>query len=198
MPLRVYLSGPNPQGEGATALAVSYPRSPAYARYPTPDRYQQVFGPSAAQVSMVSNWLTSEGVTITATNQHYITVTSTVALVDAALDTQITAYANTSPTTGKTITYAYADVGVSRCPRYGATTSPPSPFSSSGRSSPRAIAALPTADAPCPVPRPRPAQTSQTRARPIMTPRPGTRHAIPKLHQTTISPRDAGPVKRLR
>jgi len=110
MALRVYLSGPNPQAEAAAALAVSDPRGPSYARYLTPDRYQQVFGPSAAQVSTVSSWLTAEGMTITATNQHYITVTATVAQVDAALDTQITAYAHTNPTTGKTIT-TYADVG---------------------------------------------------------------------------------------
>jgi len=108
--LRVYLSGPNPQAEAAAALAVSDPRGPSYARYLTPDQYEQGFGPSAAQVSTVSNWLTSEGMTITATNQHYITVTATVAQVDAALDTQITAYAHTNPTTGKTIT-TYADVG---------------------------------------------------------------------------------------
>jgi len=111
MALRVYLSGPNPQAEAAAALAVSDPRGPSYARYLTPDRYQQVFGPSAAQVSTVSSWLTAEGMTITATNQHYITVTATVAQVDAALDTQITAYTFTSPTTGKTIIAAYADVG---------------------------------------------------------------------------------------
>jgi hypothetical protein len=110
MPLRVYLSGPNPQAEAAAALAVSDPRGPAYAHYLTPNRYQQAFGPSAAQVSTVSSWLTSEGMTITATNQHYITVTATVAQVDAALDTQITAYTRTIPATGKTIT-TYADAG---------------------------------------------------------------------------------------
>ena len=110
MPLRVYLSGQSPQAESATALAVSDPRNPAYAQYLSPSQYQQVFGPSAAQVSTVSNWLTSEGMTITATNQHYITVSATVAQVDAALDTQVDAYAFTFPSTGTTIT-TYADVG---------------------------------------------------------------------------------------
>ena len=110
MALRVYLSGQNPQAEAAAALAVSDPRGPAYARYLTPDRYQQAFGPSAAQVDEVSDWLTSEGIKITATSQHYITVSATVARVDAALDTQITAYPYTNPVTGKT-SYSYADVG---------------------------------------------------------------------------------------
>ncbi len=105
MVLRVYLSGSNPQGEAATALAVSDPRNPAYAHYLTPAQYEQQFGPSPAQVSAVSDWLTSEGMTITATNQHYITVTATVAQVDAALDTQITAYTATfTLPSGQTIT----------------------------------------------------------------------------------------------
>jgi subtilase family serine protease len=92
IPLRVYLTGRNPKREAATALAVSDRRGPAYAHYLTPDRFQQVFGPSAAQVDEVSDWLTSEGIKITATSYHYITVSATVARVDAALDTQITAF----------------------------------------------------------------------------------------------------------
>jgi subtilase family serine protease len=95
MVLRIYLSGSNPQGRAATALAVSNPRNPGYAHYLTPVQYEQQFGPSPAQVSAVSDWLTSEGMTITATNHHYITVTAIVAQVDAALDTQITAYTKT-------------------------------------------------------------------------------------------------------
>jgi subtilase family serine protease len=110
IPLRFYLSGHNPKAEAAAALAVSDPRGPAYAHYLTPDGYQQTYGPSAAQVTAVSNWLTAAGMTITATSQHYIAVTATVAQADAALDTQITAYTRTISTTGKTFT-TYADVG---------------------------------------------------------------------------------------
>ena len=41
MVLRVYLSGSNPQGREAAALAVSDPRNPGYARYLTPAQYEQ-------------------------------------------------------------------------------------------------------------------------------------------------------------
>lgn len=95
MSLRVYLSGSDPRAETATALAVSDPGNPAYAKYLTPAQYERRFGPGKTQVSAVSDWLASEGMTITATNQHYISVTGTVARVDAALDTQITAYTTT-------------------------------------------------------------------------------------------------------
>ena len=110
IPLRFYLSGQNPQAETAAALAVSDPRGPAYARYLTPDEYQRAYGPSAAQVTAVSSWLTAEGMTITATSQHYIAVTATVAQADAALDTQITAYTRTIPSTSQTFT-TYGAVG---------------------------------------------------------------------------------------
>lgn len=112
MSLRVYLSGSNPRSEAATALAVSDPRNSAYAQYLTPAHYEQQFGPSTTQVGAVSDWLTSEGVTITATNQHFISVTATVTQVDAALDTQITAYTSTfnqsSSTTITSVTYGAA------------------------------------------------------------------------------------------
>ena len=112
MALRVYLSGRDPQGEAAAALAVSDPRDPGYARYLPPAQYEQRFGPGPAQVSAVRDWLTSAGMTITAANQHYITVTATVAQVDATLDTQITAYTTTfTLPTGQTktlVTYGAA------------------------------------------------------------------------------------------
>ena len=66
MALRVYLSGRNPQGEAAAALAVSNPRNPGYADYLSPAQYEQQFGPSPGQVSAVSSWLASAGMTITA------------------------------------------------------------------------------------------------------------------------------------
>ena len=112
MALRVYLSGRDPQGEEAAALAVSDPRDPGYARYLPPAQYEQRFGPGPAQVSAVRDWLTAAGMTITAANQHYITVTATVAQVDATLDTQITAYTTTfTLPTGQTktlVTYGAA------------------------------------------------------------------------------------------
>ena len=74
--------------------------------------------------------------------------------MDAALDTQITAYAYTSPTTGKTITYAYADVGGFSVPTaLGNDITTVTGFEQRAQLSESDCAALPTADAPCPVPR---------------------------------------------
>ena len=88
--LRVYLA-PRP-GLAAAATAVSDPGSPEYAHYLTAAQYQQLFAPTAAQTSTVSDWLTAQGMTITATTSHYIAVTATVAQADAAFDTQVSAY----------------------------------------------------------------------------------------------------------
>ena len=95
--LRVYLT-PQP-GLAATATAVSDPNSPAHDHFLTTAQYQQQFAPTAAQTSTVANWLTSLGMTITATNSHYIAVTATVAQADAAFDTQVSAYGGSAPGT---------------------------------------------------------------------------------------------------
>jgi subtilase family serine protease len=112
MVLRVYLSGRDPKGQATAALAVSDPRNLAYARYLTPAQYEQRFGPSPAQISAVRDWLTSAGATITAASQHYITVTATVAQVDAALDTQITAYTATFTNLGSGTKFTVVRYGV--------------------------------------------------------------------------------------
>jgi subtilase family serine protease len=88
--LRVYLT-PQPGLAGA-ATAVSDPGSPAYARFLTAAQYQQRFAPTAAQTTTVSDWLVSQGMTVTATTSHYIAVTATVAQADAAFDTQVSSY----------------------------------------------------------------------------------------------------------
>jgi subtilase family serine protease len=92
--LRVYLT-PQP-GLSAAATAVSDPSSPAYAHFLTAAQYQQQYAPTAAQSTTVSDWLTAQGMTITATTSHYIAVTATVAQADTAFDTQLSAYTTTS------------------------------------------------------------------------------------------------------
>lgn len=92
MPLRVYLAGANPAAETAAALSVSNPRSPAYARYLTPTQFAQQYGPDIAQTQVVTSWLTAQGMTVTATTQHYIAVDATVAQADAAFAADIAQY----------------------------------------------------------------------------------------------------------
>jgi subtilase family serine protease len=89
--LRVHLS-PRP-GLAAAAIAVSNPHDPGYAHFLTPDRYQQRYGATSTQT--VGAWLTSQGLTVTATTQHYLAVTATVAQVDAAFATQVSEYDTT-------------------------------------------------------------------------------------------------------
>ena len=92
--LRVYLK-PRP-ALAAAAEAVSDPRSPAYAHFLTTTQYQRLFAPTAAQTARVGDWLTSQGMTTTATTAHYIAVTATVAQADAAFDTQVSEYSSSA------------------------------------------------------------------------------------------------------
>ena len=91
--LRVYLSGR--PGRAPAALDVADPHSPDYAHYLTPAQFQQRFGATAAQTAAVRDWLTGEGMTVTATNPHFLTVAATVAQTDAAFDTQVDEFDNT-------------------------------------------------------------------------------------------------------
>jgi subtilase family serine protease len=93
LPLRVYLTGQS--GRTAAASAVSDPSSPAYAHYLTAKQFEQRFGPTGEQSSIVSRWLTSQGMKITASTSHYIAVNATVAQADAAFDTAISVYSYT-------------------------------------------------------------------------------------------------------
>jgi subtilase family serine protease len=61
----VYLAGQDPAGLAGYAAAVSAPGNPLYGRYLTAAQLKARFGPSAAQVSAVTNWLTGAGLTVT-------------------------------------------------------------------------------------------------------------------------------------
>jgi subtilase family serine protease len=90
--LRVYLAGQHAAGLASAALAVSTPHTPGYGHYLTPAQYQQRYGPSAAQVRAVTDWLTAAGMKITASTTHYIAVQATVAQANKAFDTKISQY----------------------------------------------------------------------------------------------------------
>ena len=46
------------------------PSSPKYHQFLTPDQYDQQFGPTAADVSAITQWLTSEGFTVKFASAH--------------------------------------------------------------------------------------------------------------------------------
>ena len=89
-PLRIYLRAR--PGLAAFAAAVSDPHSPGYAHFLTTTQYQSLFAPTQTQTSAVRDWLTSQGMTVTATDSHYIAVTATTAQVDAAFHTRLSGF----------------------------------------------------------------------------------------------------------
>jgi subtilase family serine protease len=62
---RVYLAGQDPAGLAAYAMASSTPGNALYGRYLTPAQVMAQFGPTPAQVSAVTSWLTGAGLTVT-------------------------------------------------------------------------------------------------------------------------------------
>ncbi len=75
--VRVYLAGRDPQGLASYATAVSDPNDSTFRHYLSPAEVRARFGPTAAQVGDVRNWLTAAGLTVTGTNQHYVAARGT-------------------------------------------------------------------------------------------------------------------------
>ena len=95
---RVYLAGADPQGLDAFAAAVSDPKSPQFRHYLTPARFAARFGPTTAQLDAVTSWLRGTGLTITGTNQHYVSVHGSVADAQAAFGVAIHSFADRTGT----------------------------------------------------------------------------------------------------
>jgi subtilase family serine protease len=93
--LRVYLA--DRPGVAPLATAVSDPGSPGYGHYLTPHEFQRLFGPTAGQVAAVHDWLTGQGITVTASTAHYLAVTTTVGTFDKAFATQVSEYDTPRP-----------------------------------------------------------------------------------------------------
>ena len=62
---RVYLAGQDAAGLAAFATAVSTPGNALYGHYLTPAQVMARYGPTQAQVSAVTSWLTGAGLTVT-------------------------------------------------------------------------------------------------------------------------------------
>jgi subtilase family serine protease len=62
---RVYLAGQDPAGLAAFAAAVSTPGNALYGHYLTSAQVMARYGPTQAQVSAVTSWLTGAGLTVT-------------------------------------------------------------------------------------------------------------------------------------
>jgi subtilase family serine protease len=79
--VRVYLAGQDPAGLASYATAVSTPGNALYGHYLTPGQVMARYGPTQAQVSAVSGWLTGAGLSVTAVKDEiggYVAVQGSV------------------------------------------------------------------------------------------------------------------------
>jgi subtilase family serine protease len=79
--VRVYLAGQDPAGLASYATAVSTPGNALYGHYLTPGQVMARYGPTQAQVSAVSGWLTGAGLSVTAAKDEiggYVAVQGSV------------------------------------------------------------------------------------------------------------------------
>jgi subtilase family serine protease len=91
---RVYLSLRNQAQAETLARSVTDPASSLYGHYLTPAQWNKQFAPASADVSAVSSWLKSQGLTIvyTPSNNHYVSAEGTAAQVEAAFATKLKQY----------------------------------------------------------------------------------------------------------
>ncbi len=78
---RVYLAGQDAAGLASFATAVSTPGNALYGHYLTPGQVMARYGPTQAQVSAVSSWMTGAGMTVTAVKEElggYVAVQGSV------------------------------------------------------------------------------------------------------------------------
>ncbi|MGC5346816.1 S53 family peptidase [Streptomyces sp. DT24] len=90
--IRVHLAGRDAKGLTAYAAAVSDPRSASYGKYLTAQQAQARFGATQRQIDQVRQWLTSNGLTVTSADQHYVAATGTVASAERAFSTRLRDY----------------------------------------------------------------------------------------------------------
>ncbi len=89
---RVYLAGRDPAGLAAYATAVATPGSSQYGQYLTSAQERQRFGPTPAQVSAVTSWLTGSGLRVTAVTRQYVAVSGPATAADNAFAVRLSAY----------------------------------------------------------------------------------------------------------
>lgn len=92
---RVYLGLRDQATAESLALAVSDPRSSSYGQFLTPSQFNDRFAPSSSDVSAVSSWLQSQGLSVdfVPSNNHYVAAEGTVAQVQTAFGAQLARYA---------------------------------------------------------------------------------------------------------
>lgn len=96
---RVYLAGRDAKGLAAYAAAVSDPSSASYGKFLSAAQTQQRFGATKEQIAAVTGWLKSAGLTVTGSNQHYVSVSGDVTAAEKAFATLSTTTARAAALT---------------------------------------------------------------------------------------------------
>jgi subtilase family serine protease len=91
---RVYLGLRNQAQAEAAAQAVSTPGSSSYGKYLTPAQFDSQYAPTSAEVSAVTSWLKSQGLSVdyVPSNNHYVAAEGTVAQVQDAFQVKLNQY----------------------------------------------------------------------------------------------------------
>jgi subtilase family serine protease len=100
----VYLAGQNAAGLAAFASAVSTPGNALYGHYLSASQTMARFGPTAAGVSAVKNWLTGAGLTVTKVSDvigGYVQVSGSAAALSKAFGVTFGAFRDSSGATAR-------------------------------------------------------------------------------------------------
>ncbi|MFE7316805.1 protease pro-enzyme activation domain-containing protein [Streptomyces sp. NPDC057555] len=89
---RVYLAGRDAKGLADYAKAVSDPHSAAYGKYLSPSQVRARYGATQDQIARVTAWLKKSGLTVTGTNNRFVTVTGDAAAAERAFATGLHNY----------------------------------------------------------------------------------------------------------
>lgn len=91
---QVWLSPRNGASLDSLAAAVSDPASPQYRKYLTAAQYNSMFAPSSAQLSAVTQWLTTGGLHVDAVgpDSQYVAVSGSAAAANATFGTKLAQY----------------------------------------------------------------------------------------------------------
>ena len=105
--INVALQLADPAGAKTLVARENTPGDALYGTAVTPDQFTSSFGPTSAQVSAVTSYLQSKGLTVTGTepNNLFVSATGTAAQIEAAFNTTLSSFslggtqvfANTSP-----------------------------------------------------------------------------------------------------
>ncbi|MGW1171914.1 S53 family peptidase [Streptomyces sp. NPDC002550] len=90
---RIWLSGRHQSELEQYERSVSSPQDPLYRHFLSPAAFEQRFGPTAAQTSAVTSWLTSAGMKITDQTDHYVTAEGPVSAAEKAFSVPFHSYA---------------------------------------------------------------------------------------------------------